>query len=58
LKSTDKKHEITTKQYFQKVEQMTPIKKLLHHQEQQKQMDVNSREQITQLYVHFQIPKV
>ncbi|CAF1436517.1 unnamed protein product [Rotaria sordida] len=60
--SKNKKHQTTTKQHYDQIESMTPIKKILLEQEQeqdqQKQIEIKSGEQTIQLSIDFQIRKV
>ncbi|CAF4345530.1 unnamed protein product, partial [Rotaria sordida] len=57
--SKNKKYQTTTKEHYDQIESMTPIKKILHEQEQdqQKQIEIQSGEQTTQLSIDFQIRK-
>ena len=55
------KYAPSTKQTYETIEKMTPIKKILYEQEQedQKQIETNSQQQQTiQLKASFQIPRV
>ena len=58
MRSKEKK---STKQTYQTIEQMTPVKKILHEQETENDKtltNTNSNEQRIQLEGDFQIPKV